>query len=113
MKQFLAIALTLVLTGCSSPATAPPSPGHKLLGTGIESVIEKLGPPEQITETSAGKHYRWQRHERVESSSYGNYKRSVEASCIFELTVDKAGLIKATSRAGHDQVCMYFDDKLS
>lgn len=112
----IALILSQIITGCaSSPADviANSTPLEKWHGLSANDLIQKLPAPESVTPLAdGGKTYRWIRTETVETLSYSNYKRSVLATCIFQMTTASDTTITALANTGHDQVCQYFTDKL-
>ena len=89
------------------------APQERWHGLPVNDLLQKLPAPESITElTGGGLTHQWTRTDTVETLSYSNYKRSVLATCIFQVTTAPDNTIKSVISTGHDQVCQYFTDKL-
>lgn len=112
MKFPTTIALLSLLAGCAT-GSSPSSPATvSLSGKHVDTLIETLGPADVIGQSSSGTTYQWQRRELVETASYGNYKRTVEGSCILVVTTDTTGMIMSVRQRGLHSVCMGFDNQL-
>lgn len=105
-----------VIAGCASSSDAIADSVHpekKWYGLPIADLTDKLPTPDSVTELAeGGKTYRWTRAETVETLSYSNYKRSVQATCIFQVTTAADTTVKTVTNRGHEQVCQYFTDRL-
>lgn len=112
----IALILSSIITGCASSSVeviGDSTQSQKWHGFSANELIQKLPAPESVTDLPAGgKTYRWARTETVETLSYSNYKRSVQATCIFQVTTASDTTIKSVTHSGHDQVCQYFTDRL-
>ncbi|PHQ58268.1 MAG: hypothetical protein COA29_01670 [Porticoccus sp.] len=94
----------------ASVSSTQPGEWHGLF---IDDLAEKLPTPDSVTELpGGGKIYRWTRTETVEIASYSNYKRSVQATCIFQVITAADTTVKSVVNRGHEQVCQYFIDRL-
>lgn len=105
-----------VFAGCASSSGViadSVQPEKKWHGLTIADLADKLPTPDSVTELAGGgKTYRWSRTETVETLSYSNYKRSVQATCIFQVTTAADTTVKTVTNRGHEQVCQYFTDSL-
>jgi len=114
--RLLALAACLGIAGCaSSPVdtSVDSTKAEKWKGLFIDDLVDKLSTPDSVTELAGGgKSYQWSRTETVETYSYSNYKRSVPATCIFQVRTTADATIKNVSYRGHDKVCQYFSDRL-
>ena len=94
----------------TSVSSTQPGEWHGLF---IDDLAKKLPTPDSVTELpGGGKIYRWTRAETVETASYSNYKRSVQATCIFQVTTAADTTVKSVVNRGHEAVCRYFIDRL-
>ncbi|WP_297190234.1 hypothetical protein [uncultured Porticoccus sp.] len=110
------LAACSIAAGCAATSTdtsVGSAQSNNWHGLFIDDMAEKLPTPDSVTELpGGGKTYRWTRTETVETLSYSNYKRSVQATCIFQVTTAPDTSIKNVVNRGHEQVCQYFTDKL-
>lgn len=116
LLSLVMLTACLIVAGCASSSTdasAGSAQSKEWHGLFIDDLVEKLPTPDSVTELpGGGKTYRWTRTETVETLSYSNYKRSVQATCIFQVTTAADTTVKNVVNRGHEQACQYFMDRL-
>jgi len=116
LLSLVMITACLIVAGCAASSTdvsAGSAQSKEWHGLFIDDLVKKLPTPDSVTELpGGGKTYRWTRTETVETFSYSNYKRSVQATCIFQVTTAADTAVKNVVNRGHEHVCQYFTDRL-